>query len=298
MGEWCIRTEKLTKYYGRHCGIEALDLSVREGEMFGFIGPNGAGKTTTIRTLLNLIFPTSGRAEIFGMDVVSRSAEIKKSLGYVPSEVKYYPRMSVKELLRYSASFYGISDMGRAWELAERFGLDTGRRIDELSSGNAKKAALVQSMLHSPRLLILDEPTNGLDPLVQNVLSELLLQECARGVTVFFSSHVLSEVQRLCRRVAIVKDGRIIADEDISTLRQKRLRKVSFTSVRALEAADFPSGKAMEFHREGEEVRFLYAGDSNSLVQELGGLDIHQLHIEEPTLEEVFMHYYRQEKGA
>jgi ABC-2 type transport system ATP-binding protein len=294
MSEWAIRTEKLTKRYGRHRGIEGLDLSVRGGEIFGFIGPNGAGKTTTIRTLLNLIFPTSGKAEIFGMDVVSRGKEIKRLLGYVPAEVKYYPGMSVKELLRYSASFYGISDMARAWALAERLDLDVTRRIDELSSGNAKKVALVQSLLHSPRLLILDEPTNGLDPLVQNTLLEMLLEENARGVTVFFSSHVLGEVQRLCRRVAIVKDGRIIADEDISTLRQKRLRKVAFTTAGSVGLSSFPSGKALEMKREGEAVHFLYAGDSKSLVRELGALDIHQLRIEEPTLEEVFMHYYRQ----
>jgi ABC-2 type transport system ATP-binding protein len=293
MNTYAIRTENLTKYYGRHLGIEGLALAVPVGEIFGFIGPNGAGKTTTIRTLLNLIFPTSGTAEIFGMDVATRGPEIKGSLGYVPAEVKYYPGMSVKELLRYSASFYGLSGLGRAPEIAERLGLDMTRRIEELSSGNAKKVALVQSMLHSPRLLVLDEPTNGLDPLVQNTLAAMLLEENARGVTVFFSSHVLGEVQRLCRRVAIVKDGRVVADEDISTLRQKRLRKVDFVSKSAVNPANFPSGKALEIRREGDAVSLLYAGDSNSLVRELSGFDIHQLRIEEPTLEEVFMHYYR-----
>jgi ABC-2 type transport system ATP-binding protein len=183
--------------------------------------------------------------------------------------------------------------MGRARALAERLDLDTGRRIDELSSGNAKKVALVQSMLHSPRLLILDEPTSGLDPLMQNMLGEILREENSRGATVFFSSHVLSEVERLCRRVAILKEGSIVADEDISTLGQKQLRKVSFTCSRNIESSHFSAGKAIEFVRNGEEVSFLYAGDSNSLVRSLGGLDVHRLRIEEPTLEEVFMHYYR-----
>jgi ABC-2 type transport system ATP-binding protein len=298
MSEWVIRTEKLTKFYGRDRGIENLDLAVPEGEIFGFIGPNGAGKTTTIRTLLNLIFPTSGKAEIFGLDVVSRTRDIKQRIGYVPSEVKYYPGMSVSELLRYSASFYGISDMTRAWGLAKRLGLERNRRIEDLSSGNAKKVALVQSMLHAPRLLILDEPTNGLDPLVQSRFSEILLEENARGVTVFFSSHVLSEVQRLCRRVAIVKDGGIITTEDVATLRQKRLRKVAFTTTRPLGPGDFASAHVLDFNREGESVSFLYAGESNSLVRELAGFDIHQLRIEEPTLEEVFMHYYRTDEAA
>jgi ABC-2 type transport system ATP-binding protein len=292
-----IRTEALTKQYGKHRGIERLDLEVAEGDIFGFIGPNGAGKTTTIRTLMNLLFPTSGKAEIFGKDVVHHGHEVRRSVGYVPPEVKYYPRMGVRELLTYSAAFYGITDMSRAWAIADRLALDTKRRIEELSSGNAKKVALVQSMLHAPRLLILDEPTNGLDPLVQNRLMELLREVNAAGTTVFFSSHVLGEVQHLCRRVAIIKDGRIIASEDVATLRQKRLRKVSLTSARPPGPADFPSGNARELIREGEaagqsRVRFLYAGDSNTLVRELARFDIHQLRIEEPSLEEIFMHYY------
>jgi len=293
-----IVTEGLSKYYGRHRGIERIDLRVPEGEIFGFIGPNGAGKTTTIRTLLNLIFPTAGRAEIFGRDIVRHGPEIRRSIGYVPAEVKYYPGMRVKELLAYSAALNGAPDLSRAAVLAERLALDTNRRIDELSSGNAKKVALVQSMLHSPRLLILDEPTNGLDPLIQNRLSELLREENARGVTVFFSSHVLGEVQRLCRRVAIIKEGSILTSEDVATLRQKRLRKVSFTTARPPVPADFPSGMARELIREGDAVRFLYAGASNTLVQELSRFDIHQLRIEEPSLEEVFMHYYSSGKGG
>jgi ABC-2 type transport system ATP-binding protein len=294
-----IRTEKLTKFYGKHRGIQNLDLEVMQGDVFGFIGPNGAGKTTTIRMistllkLLNLIFPTSGRAEMLGMDVVHRTKQIKRHIGYVPAEVKFYPGMSVEELLKYSARFYGLANTGRAPELSERLGLDTRRKIDDLSTGNAKKVSLVQSMLHSPRLLILDEPTNGLDPLVQNELLDLLREENNRGVTVFFSSHVLSEVERFCKRVAIVKDGAVVANEDVAALRRRSLRKVSFTSEKAVGPDRFPSGNAANLRTEGAVTHILYAGDSNTLVRELSRLDIHQLSIEEPTLEEVFMHYYR-----
>jgi len=292
VSEPAIRTEKLTKFYGKHRGIEDLDLEVGQDEIFGFIGPNGAGKTTTIRTLLNLIFPTSGRAQIMGMDVVSQTKEIKRRIGYVPAEVKYYPGMSVKELLRYSARFYGLPDDGRAPELSERLGLDTTRKIDELSSGNAKKVALVQSMLHAPRLLILDEPTSGLDPLVQNELFDLLREENQRSVTVFFSSHVLSEVERMCKRVAIVKEGRIIANEDVSTLRQRNLRKVSFAARAAVSAASFSAGNAADVVTQGGITHLLYTGDSNALVRDLAKLDVLQLSVEEPSLEEIFMHYY------
>jgi ABC-2 type transport system ATP-binding protein len=292
MAETAIKTRNLTKYYGKHRGIVDLDLEVQEGEIFGFIGPNGAGKTTTIRTLLGLIFPTSGAAEIFGLDVVRQGPRARRDVGYVPAEVKYYPGMTVREVFRYAGALHGIRDLGRAWSLSERLDLDVSRKAEDLSTGNARKAAIVQALIHSPRLLILDEPTSGLDPLVQQSFSAILAEETARGATVFLSSHVLSEVQQLCRRVAIVKDGRLVACEDIATLQQKHLRKVAIASPRALGPADFPSGHATEFSREGDTVRFLYAGDGNTLVRELARFDIRDLLVEEPTLEEIFMHYY------
>jgi ABC-2 type transport system ATP-binding protein len=173
--------------------------------------------------------------------------------------------------------------------------LDVSRKAEDLSSGNARKAAIVQALLHSPRLLILDEPTSGLDPLVQRSFASILAEEAARGVTVFLSSHVLSEVQRLCRRVAIVKEGRLVACEDIATLRQKHLRKVALASPRSLGASDFPSGSGSDFIHEGETTRFLYAGDGNALVRELARFDVLDLLVEEPTLEEIFLHFYRTE---
>jgi ABC-2 type transport system ATP-binding protein len=295
MGELAIRTHELTKYYGRHRGIVGLDLEVKEGEVFGFIGPNGAGKTTTIRTLLGLIFPTSGSAEIFGIDAVRQGPRARRNIGYVPSEVKYYPGMTVREVMRYAGALHGLGSLDRAWSIAEKLDLDVSRKVEDLSTGNAKKAAIVQALLHSPRLLILDEPTSGLDPLVQQSFASIIAEEAARGATVFLSSHVLAEVQRMCRRVAIVKEGCLVACEDIATLRQKHLRKISLASPRPLGANDFPSGAGSDFTCEGDTTRFLYAGDGNSLVRELARIDVQDVLIEEPTLEEIFLHYYRSE---
>ena len=210
-----IQTRKLTKYYGRARGIIDVDLDIREGEIFGFIGPNGAGKSTTIRTLLNFIFPTSGTASIFGMDCFRDSSRIKKENGYLPSEVNYYDDMNVSDLLDYSASFYGKDCSGRIKELAGIFEVEVNRKIEDLSTGNRKKVAIVQALLHEPRLLILDEPTGGLDPLMQNRFFDVLKDENSKGVTIFFSSHILSEVQKMCDRVAIIREGRILRVERI-----------------------------------------------------------------------------------
>ena len=295
MQQAALAARRLTKYYGRHRGIVDLDLEVAEGEVFGFIGPNGAGKTTTIRTILGLIQPTSGGAEIFGLDAIRQGPRARATVGYVPAEVRYYPGMTVREVFRYAAALHGVRDDGRARALAERLDLDTARKVEDLSTGNAKKVAIVQALIHRPRLVVLDEPTSGLDPLVQQRFAEILAAETARGATIFFSSHVLSEVQRLCRRVAIVKEGRLVACEDIGTLRQRHLRKVAVIAARTLGPSDFPSGAASEFSREAETSRFLYAGDGNALVRDLARLDVQDLIVEEPSLEEIFLHYYRTE---
>jgi len=223
---YAIETRALTKYYGKDRGIVDLDLEIESGEIFGFIGPNGAGKSTTIRTLLGLIFPTSGSGRIFGMDIIRETKEIKKRIGYMPSEVSYYEKMDGQELLRYSANFYGKDCESRINELADIFALDLDRKIIDLSRGNRKKIAILQCLIHQPRLLILDEPTTGLDPLMQAKFFDILREENNQGTTIFFSSHTLSEVQKMCRRVGIIKEGRIIAVEDIETLRKKQLRKV------------------------------------------------------------------------
>lgn len=208
-----IETKKLTKYYGKSLGIIDVDMSVAEGEIYGFIGPNGAGKSTTIRTLLGLIYPTGGSATIFGKDIIKYGPEIKEEVGYLPSEVFYYDDMKVIDLLKYSGSFYkrdrGLIER-RIKELAGIMNLDLNKKIDDLSYGNKKKVGIVQGLLHEPKLIILDEPTGGLDPLMQQKFFDLLREENEKGVTILFSSHILSEVQKLCDRVAIIKEGRII----------------------------------------------------------------------------------------
>src|SRR5665647_2400083 len=204
-----IEIRNLTKSYGKARGIIDVSLNVEEGEIFGFIGPNGAGKSTAIRTLLGLIYPTSGTSTIFGKNC-TQFPEIRKEVGYLPSEVFYYDNMRVMDLLKYSASFYKKDCTKRIKELAEIMDLDLKKKIDDLSFGNKKKVGIVQGLLHEPKLIILDEPTSGLDPLMQQKFFELIGQENKNGATVFFSSHILTEVQKMCERVAIIKEGKII----------------------------------------------------------------------------------------
>src|SRR4030042_3196181 len=202
-----IEVNKLTKYYGKARGIVDVSFSVEDGEIFGFIGPNGAGKSTTIRVFLSLIYPTSGQAKIFGKDCIKYGPEIRQDIGYLPSEVFYYEGMKVLDLLKYSASFYAKDCTKRMHELADLMELDMKRKIDDLSYGNKKKVGIVQGLLHQPKLIVLDEPTSGLDPLMQQKFFNLIREENKRGATIFFSSHILGEVQKMCNRVAIIKEG-------------------------------------------------------------------------------------------
>jgi ABC-2 type transport system ATP-binding protein len=289
-----IDIRDLTKNYGKDRGIEHVNLEVEEGDVFGFIGPNGAGKSTTIRVLLNLIFPTGGRAKIMGMDVVRDSKKIKLCTGYVPSDANPYLSMNADEFLGYCLGFYRTGNgADRIAELSELFELDRKRKISDLSMGNRKKVSIIQSLLHSPRLLILDEATMGLDPLMQAKFFELLRSENRKGMTIFFSSHTLSEVQLLCKRVAIIKEGRIIKVEDIETLRKRQLKKIhieftgqtenEITGLQGIEDTPVITGRT---------VQFMYSGDINDLVLKLRDRKIADLTIEEPSLEEIFMHYY------
>lgn len=299
MSEIVIETINLTKYYGKARGIVDLNLTVRAGEIFGFIGPNGAGKSTTIRTLLGLIFPTSGAAKILGLDILRDVREIKKQVGYVPAEFGAYPKMDVRELLRYSAGFYASDCQTRIEDLADAFALDLDRKILDLSRGNQKKVAIVQSLIHRPRLLILDEPTGGLDPLMQAKFFDILKEENHRGTTIFFSSHTLSEVQKMCRRVAIIKEGKIAAVEDIESLRKKQLRKIQVEFDQPARGAEIGRDGVINLQAEKNTLMFMYSGNTEGLLQSLVGKGIRDLIIEEPSLEEIFMHYYSEdeEKG-
>jgi ABC-2 type transport system ATP-binding protein len=216
---------------------------------------------------------------------------VRRDIGYLPSEVFYYDRMKVIDLLKYSASFYHGDSTKRMHELAELMELELNRRIEDLSYGNRKKVGIVQGLLHRPKLLFLDEPTAGLDPLMQRKFFQLIREENGRGVTVFFSSHILGEVQRMCSRVAIIKEGRIIEIEDIRTLQRNNYKKVQVTAdILDQSCFDLPGVTNLERH-EGS-VRFFFKGDINAVLQKIGGMKVNDVTIEEPTLEEIFMHYY------
>lgn len=282
----------LTKVYGKSRGITDITFSIEEGEVFGFIGPNGAGKSTTIRTLLNIIFPTSGSASIMGKDIVAHSKEIRRHIGYLPSEVFYYDDMKVIDLIRFSAAFRQSRSERRIAELAARLDLDLNRKIEDLSFGNRKKVGIVQALLHEPKLLILDEPTGGLDPLMQNTFFELLKEERAKGTTIFFSSHILSEVQRMCDRVAIIKEGSLIKVETIENLLRNNLRHITLTS-RQPESLDLSGIRGIVKQEiAGTRLKLLYDGDMRTFVQDVSRCAFLDILIEEPSLDEIFLHYY------
>lgn len=290
-----IEIKKLTKHYGKARGIIDVDLNVEQGEVFGFIGPNGAGKSTTIRTLLGLIYPTSGSATIFGKSC-TEFPEVRKELGYLPSEVFYYDNMKVIDLLKYSASFYHKDCTKRIKELAETMDLDLKKKIDDLSFGNKKKVGIVQGLLHEPKLIILDEPTSGLDPLMQQRFFELIEEENKKGATVFFSSHILSEVQRLCNRVAFIKDGRIMKVEKMTTLQEHNYKRISFEAKTGISRETISLSGVSDFVVKGNTANFIYKGNINPIMQPLAEIELRNVSITEPDLEEIFMNYYAKEE--
>lgn len=287
-----IEVEHLKKYYGGHRGVEDISFSVEEGEIFGFIGPNGAGKSTTIRTLMALIHPTSGMAKIFGRDCVRDAAEIAGEVGYLPGEASFYENMKVRDYLDYAAALYGRECGARRRELVQRLSLDEKRRLSDLSTGNKKKVGIVAALQHSPRLLILDEPTSGLDPLIQQIFFDILREENRKGLTVLFSSHVLSEVQKICHRVAIVGAGRIINVQNISELRKNGYKKISLLTPEDIPKGYFEIEGIASLEQSGSSASFLYMGGIPYLLERLQALKPIDVLIEEPALEEIFLHYY------
>jgi ABC-2 type transport system ATP-binding protein len=290
-----IEIKNLTKNYKKSRGVIDVNLNVEEGEVFGFIGPNGAGKSTTIRTLLGLIYPTEGSATIFGKNCIEYP-EVRKELGYLPSEVFYYDNMRVIDLLKYSASFYKKDCTKRMNELAQIMDLDLKKKIDDLSFGNKKKVGIVQGLLHEPKLIILDEPTSGLDPLMQQKFFELIAEENKKGATVFFSSHILSEVQRMCSRVAFIKEGRIIKTEKMSTLQENSYKRFSIEAKSAVDQSAFDIKGVNSLEIKNNTVSFIYKGNLNTIMKKVSELELRNISIEEPDLEEIFMHYYAKEE--
>ncbi len=286
-----IEVIKLTKYYGKARGIVDVSFSVEDGEIFGFIGPNGAGKSTTIRLFLSLIYPTSGEAKIFGKDCIKYGPEIRQEIGYLPSEVFYYEGMKVQDLLKYSASFYPKDCTQRINELADLMELDLKRKIEDLSYGNKKKVGIVQGLLHQPKLIVLDEPTAGLDPLMQQKFFNLIREENKRGATIFFSSHILGEVQKMCSRVAIIKEGSIINIQDIKTLQRDNYKKIRI-QAEDLNEKRFEVEGVTKLAKEDGGLSFFFKGDINVIMRLISEKEVGDVTIEEPTLEEIFMHYY------
>lgn len=288
--KYAISTEKLTKYYGPSIGMKNVSLNVEKGELYGFIGPNGAGKSTFIRTVLGLLQPTSGKAKLFGEDACSKGAEVRQLVGYLPSEVNYYDEMNARELLEYSASFYK-KKAGNIDELSDYFELDLTKRITDLSFGNKKKVSIIQSLLHEPELLILDEPTYGLDPFMQNRFFEKMEDLHEKGVTIFFSSHILSDVQRLCNKAAIIKDGEIIKEENIKDLMKKQMKKCYVVFDQKPDNKKLPENAQKE-NWVDNKLSFEYMGEIKPLMKWLSEQKIMDVRIEEPTLENIFMNYY------
>ena len=286
-----IETKGLTKFYGKARGITGLNLAVEEGEFFGFIGPNGAGKSTTIRILTGLIKSSDGSASIFGKDVSGKKDELLEDIGYLPSEAVFYNGMKVEDVIKLSADLRKRDCSADAARLCDRLQLDTDKKVEELSFGNRKKVGIVCALQHSPKLCILDEPTSGLDPLMQREFFDILREMNRKGMTVFLSSHILSEIQRNCTRAAIIREGRLIACDSVENLAQTRAKRVTvhgnvflggLTDVRDVQR--FEGG-----------VNFLYGGGMKELLRVLAAGRVTDLSIGEPDLEEIFMHYYQDE---
>lgn len=287
-----IDIKKLSKYYGKAKGVADLSLSVDEGEFFGFIGPNGAGKSTTIRVLLGLIYGEYERLAIFEKDMLSHKEEILQDVGYMTSEVMFYNGMKVKDIIKFAANTRKKDCTDEAKRLCDILQLDTTRKIEELSLGNRKKVAIVCAMQHQPKLYILDEPTSGLDPLIQHEFFNLLKQRNSEGATIFLSSHVLSEIQRYCDKAAIIRDGHLVANDNVENLIKTKVRQITIHGHSQVEDID----GVFDCHKIDEKtVSFFYEGDIKQLLKRLEKTELNDILISEPDLEAAFMHYYKDE---
>ena len=287
-----IQTINLTKRYGKHRGIENVGIAVDERELFGFIGPNGAGKSTTIRTLLGLIFPTSGTAEIFGKQIVNDKTEILAQVGYLPSEAIYYGNIRVRDILSFAAKSRRINCKKEAAQLCERLELDPSRKVGELSLGNRKKVGIVLAMQHNPRLYILDEPTSGLDPLMQQEFYSLLKERNRQGATVFLSSHILSEVTRYCEHAAVIREGSVLVSDSVKNLAHTGVKQVTLQGIAA--APEINGTTNMSFNNGC--AKFLYRGEQSELIRALSALRFEDVTIADPDFEDIFLHYYTKEE--
>lgn len=290
--EKAIEIKNLTKAYGKNRGVSNLSLQVEEGDIYGFLGPNGAGKSTTIRSILGLIHFQSGEIKLLGKNPVKEKTAVLREIGYIPSEIMFYPGMKAGQVIKLAADLRKLDCRQEAKRLCEILSVDTEKRVEELSLGNRKKISIVCAMQHKPRLFIFDEPTSGLDPLIQDAFFKLILEYNKQGATCFYSSHVLSEVKNYCNHVAIIKEGKLIKHDTVENLTSGNARKIKVRGIQDLQGL-----QQMKNVQAGEnEISFVYAGDMNELIHRLSKETVTDILIEEPSLEEVFMHFYEKEE--
>ncbi|WP_128894504.1 ABC transporter ATP-binding protein [Longirhabdus pacifica] len=292
-----IVTTDLTKFYGKHRGVSHINLQIKQGEIFGFIGPNGAGKSTTIRMLMQLMYPSSGRIEVLGQHITGQQHELRKKIGYLPSEIQLYKDMSAKKILEFSARSFGLSlKETKVFEYAETLQFDMNKKVKAYSMGNRKKLGILLSLLHHPQLLILDEPTSGLDPLVQHSFFDLLQQLNKEGMTIFFSTHVLSEVEKVCDRVAMIRNGEIIRTAQVNDMMENQVQAVE---VYFKESGDLIQKYEMQEWNGNVEYdngmhHFMVKGDMHVFLRHVSNHPIKDISIHKPTLEQLFMQYYEE----
>lgn len=290
--EAVIDIRNLRKSYGKARGVEDITFRVEQGDFFGFIGPNGAGKSTTIRCMLGLIHKNSGKINILGMDSVKEHVEILKRIGYMPSETMFYPNLKVSQVIQMTADCFHMDCKERANQLCERLQVNTNKRIEELSLGNRKKVSIVCTMQHNPDLYLFDEPTSGLDPLMQKEFFQLLKEVNQQGATIFFSSHVLSEIQSYCNKAALIKEGKLVTVDTVSNLSNTATKKVTIRGGNPLPSL----AGAVNVHKENNQTSFLYQGNMKELIRTLAIVEAEDVLIEEPSLEEIVLHYYGEEE--
>ena len=286
-----LEIKNLTKYYGKILGVKDLSLTLNDGEIFGFIGPNGAGKSTTIRCIMNLINKTEGTVLLNGKELDKDEVSLKELIGYLPSEIHLYEDLTVKQILNYHESFYKKSIHKRRRELVKRLKLDESKKIEDLSLGNLKKLGIVLAFAHEPKLLILDEPTSGLDPIMQQVFYELLREEKDKGTTIFYSTHILSEISKICDRVGIIKEGELLKVEKVEEMQKKNL---NFVMVESEEIDKIIKDLNLDVAlKRNNTIRFKNNLSSDKLIKSLAKYKIDKVLIEEATLEDIFLHYYK-----
>lgn len=294
--EYVIEINGLKKYYGKAKGVEKVDFKVKKGEVFGFLGPNGAGKSTTIRTMLDYIRPTEGSIRVNGMDPVKEGANVRRSVGYLPSDFGTYKTLTAEKYLKTLYAMMGLKGKDRIEELAKRFQLDLKKRIKDFSRGNRQKVGLVSAFMHTPQLVILDEPTSGLDPLMQQEFYKLVLEEKAAGRTVFLSSHILNEVEAICDRVSIIRQGEIIVTETMKAFKQKTGKIMTVTFKKKAPIGKFEKLEGVtEAHLDDDDENVLVmtvATNINGVIKELSKYDVKDLDYKEASLEHLFLHFY------